>query len=68
MIGRNSGMRSIGETTHSAASTRAAFALAGTRASRQRRRSSVTQAGRKPARSLRESWGQAGSEENQQGP
>src|SRR5258706_1512507 len=52
MTGRNSGMRSMGERTQSAATARAIFAESGTRGSVERRRSNVTQAGRKPARSL----------------
>src|SRR5438105_105099 len=51
MTGRNSGMRSIGEITHTAAMARATLARRGSRSSLRRRRKSVTHAGRKAARS-----------------
>ena len=53
MIGRNSGMRSIGEITQIPANAIASFARRGTRGSLRKVLIVVTQAGRNPARSLR---------------
>lgn len=52
MTGRNSGIRSIGDSTHSIATTTAIFARGGTRGSRRSTRAAVTQSGRNAARSL----------------
>ena len=52
MIGRNSGIRSIGDSTHSPANATATFTRRGTRGSRRSLRAVVTQAGSTVARSL----------------
>src|SRR3954452_4352013 len=52
MTGRNSGIRSIGDSTHSIATTTATLARRGTRGSLRSTRMAVTQSGRNPARSL----------------
>ena len=52
MIGRNSGMRSIGDSSQSPAIATATLALVGTRGSPRRRRTVVRQAGSTVARSL----------------
>jgi hypothetical protein len=52
MIGKNSGIRSMGERTHSNAITTAILALRGTRGSRRSRRAVVAQAGSTVARSF----------------
>src|SRR6478735_3822888 len=49
MTGRNSGRRSIGETTHTTATSRATFALRGTAGSFRRILAVVTQDGRNSA-------------------
>jgi hypothetical protein len=53
MTGRNSGIKSIGESTHTAAIARAIFADRGTRGSLCRRRTAVTHAGMNAATSFR---------------
>ena len=53
ITGRNSGIRSIGDNTHSNAKPTATFARLGTRESRRRRRAVVTQSGRNAASSFR---------------
>lgn len=52
MTGKNSGMRSIGEITHTAAIATATFTRRGTRGSRRSLRAVVAQAGSTVARSL----------------
>src|SRR3954454_5890017 len=52
ITGRNSGMRSIGDSTHSPANAMATFALRGTDGCLRKRRTVVRQFGRKPASSL----------------
>ena len=52
MTGRNSGIRSIGDSTHSIAIRSAIFARRGTRGSVRSVRMAVTQSGRNPARSF----------------
>ena len=52
MIGRNSGIRSIGDSTQSPATATATLTRRGTRGSLRNRRAVVTQAGSTVARSL----------------
>lgn len=53
MIGRNSGIRSIGERTHRPAKATASLARRGTLGSRRNRLAVVTQVGRNPASSFK---------------
>jgi hypothetical protein len=52
MIGKNSGIRSIGDSTHKPANATATFARRGTRGSHRSRRTVVTQAGSTAAKSF----------------